>query len=143
MFSWSIEARCPTSAAKEEVWKLWANVATWPQWDHGLDWCRLEGPFAVGTKGTLQPTGSKPFPFVLTHVDPGHGYIDVTQLPLTKLIFTHKLHKLSNVKCEIHHQARCTGLLAPLLYFNLRRALKKGMPQAVAHLAQLAERGGK
>ncbi len=140
MFSWSVEASCTTSAPKENVWKLWSDVETWPMWDHGLEWCRLDGPFSAGTKGALKPKGSPTVSFELTHVEPGHSYSDLSSLPLTKLKFTHTLEKLSRGQYQIRHRASCKGLLAPILFLTLRRDLKKGMPQSVRKLAEIAEK---
>lgn len=141
MFSWSIEANCQTEAAEDEIWKLWTDVSGWPKWDKGLEWCRLDGPFAIGTKGSLKPAGSPALPFELTDVIPGRSYEDLTCLPFTRLTFTHTLIKLPDGKVQIRHQASCKGLLAPILFLTLRRDLKKGMPQSIRKLAEMAEKG--
>lgn len=43
------------SASPESIWAQWSDVTTWPVWDRGVEYVSLEGPFAVGTKGTLKP----------------------------------------------------------------------------------------
>src|ERR1700681_1183054 len=96
MFVWSVEASCETKASKESVWKLWSDVPNWPKWDDGLEWCRLDGPFAVGTKGELKPEGAPKVRFEITDVRQLESYSDVSFLPLTRLIFTHTLEMLPN-----------------------------------------------
>ncbi len=143
MFIWSVEASCETDAERQKIWQLWSDVPNWPKWDDGLEWCRMDGPFAVGTKGELKPKGAPKVSFVMTDVRPLESYSDLSYLPLTHLTFTHTLEQLPNGKLLIRHRAHCKGLLAPLLYLTLRRDLKKGMPQSVQTLAKIAEQGGK
>lgn len=141
MFSWNVEASFVTHAKKEAVWKLWSDVPNWPKWDDGLEWCRIDGPFAVGSKGELKPEGAPKVRFIMTDVRPMESYSDLSFLPLTQLIFTHTMECLPNGKIMIRHRARCKGLLAPLLWLTLRKDLKKGMPRSIQSLARLAETG--
>ena len=65
MFKWSIEASIATSASPKNIWNLWSNVSSWSIWDSdGLEWVKLEGDFAVGTKGTLKPKEAIVFDFI-------------------------------------------------------------------------------
>src|SRR5919204_4360349 len=46
---WSTEHSVETSASRESIWRLWADVAGWPGWNADLARAELEGPFAPGS----------------------------------------------------------------------------------------------
>jgi hypothetical protein len=49
-----------TTAAPDALWRHWSDMATWPQWNEGIDTIDVEGPFAVGTTFTMTPPGQEP-----------------------------------------------------------------------------------
>lgn len=139
MWNWSLEASVETTAKPEAVWKLWTNVEGWPRWDHELEWCRLDGPFKVGNKGKLKPKGWFASDFILTEVMENVGYGDITNVPLTQLIFKHRVVPIGNNRVRITHRVMVKGLLAPLFRLTLGKKLKHGLPKAVKKLADMAE----
>jgi uncharacterized protein YndB with AHSA1/START domain len=46
---WSAEHSIETSASHEAVWRLWADVSGWPQWNADLARAQLEGEFTAGS----------------------------------------------------------------------------------------------
>lgn len=58
---------------------------------------------------------------------------------MTEVIFNHFVIPCNQVEVCIIHRVEVSGLLAPILWMTMRRALKKGMPQAIKRLALLAE----
>lgn len=144
MFIWKTKGTTETTASPENIWALWSDVTQWSTWDHDLDWVKLDGAFAANVKGQLKPKGWKPLDFTITQATKNKSFTDVTTMPLgTRLKFHHWIDDLGNGTYRITHQARVSGLLAPLLWFTLRRNLKKDMPIAVQTLAKRAEQKGK
>ncbi len=89
---WKISATAHTTASAERVWAIYRDVAHWPRWDHGLARCQLNGPFATGTAGNLQPVGGPEFSFTLIHVEEGQSFVDRTPMgPETAIIGHHEL----------------------------------------------------
>src|SRR3569833_2116544 len=71
-----------TSAAPAAaIWPLWADTARWPEGFAGVRSVGLEGPFAVGTAGTMTMDGMPPITFTLTEVTEGRSFTDETRLP--------------------------------------------------------------
>ena len=54
---WTTQASAVTKGSPEDVWRLWADVGTWPKWDDGIEWCRMDGPFREGSRGEMKPKG--------------------------------------------------------------------------------------
>ena len=46
---WTVEHSIVTNAAPAAIHCLFADVATWPEWNKGIEWVTLDGPFAAGT----------------------------------------------------------------------------------------------
>lgn len=81
-----------TSAAPAAaIWPLWAETGRWPEWDAGVRSVVLDGPFAVGSSGTMTMDGMPPIPFTLTEVTEGRSFTDETALPDAHLRFEHEL----------------------------------------------------
>jgi len=93
---WTTSATAQTTASAERVWAIYRDVAHWPRWDHGLARYQLDGPFAAGTAGTLQPVGGPELPFTLIFVEEGQSFVDRTPLgPETAIIGRHELTPLA------------------------------------------------
>jgi hypothetical protein len=45
---WSAEHSVETSASPEAIWRLWADVPGWPEWNADLARAELEGEFQAG-----------------------------------------------------------------------------------------------
>jgi hypothetical protein len=46
---WTAEHSIETSAPPEAVWRLWAEVAGWPNWNADLAQAELDGEFREGS----------------------------------------------------------------------------------------------
>ena len=139
MLFWNVECERVVNASEVHIWNIWKDAERWPKWDRELAFVHLDGEFKKGGTGKLQPKGGPVFSFILEEVIPNYSFTDVTRLPLTSLRFRHKIRKNKRGDTIISHKASAKGLLSPLLYFTLRRKLKKEMPKAMANLADLAE----
>jgi uncharacterized protein YndB with AHSA1/START domain len=135
---WSCEYTTETKASSKAVWRLWTDVSNWKRWDSEVLWSRLEGPFAVGTRGVLKPKHGPQAKFVLSEVQEELRFVDQTKVAGTTLTFIHELQPTPN-GTKMTHRVEITGLLAPVLGATLGRQLKAGLPSAVQNLAQLAE----
>ncbi|NNM44148.1 MAG: hypothetical protein HKM07_07370 [Chlamydiae bacterium] len=142
MFSWEIKTSVESSAKPQSIWKLWSNVHSWPLWDEGLEWCKLEGDFTENTKGVLKPKGWCKTPFLLTRVEPNQGFRDCTKMPWTTIEFEHKIEKKAEGRILVTHRVIVKGLFAPLLRLTMGSDLKKGLPKTVKRLTEFAEKQG-
>ena len=65
---WTTEVSRKTTATKEQIWKLWADVPNWNVWDKEVETSELFGQFQNGTKGILKPTGGPKAKFEITEL---------------------------------------------------------------------------
>lgn len=134
MTTWSTEHAIETTAAPEDVWALWADVPGWPAWDASLAATTLDGPFAVGTTGTLQPAGMDALPFVLLEVDPGRGFVDETGFAGLVLRFRHAVAPVADAGARIVVRVEAEGPGAD----EIGPAVAEDLPESLGALAAAA-----
>jgi hypothetical protein len=84
-----------SGVSSQIVWGLWTDINNWPRWHGDLEYCRLEGPFAVGNHFFLKPKGVRPVKIVLTEIEEGRKFTDCTIFPGAKMFDTHALEETS------------------------------------------------
>jgi len=135
---WTAEHTIVTNTPKELVWNTWANVENWPKWDKGVEWCRLDGEFKVGTTYTLKPVGGPEAKAEIIDCQPFKRFADITRLPLAKMEFA---HELAEEKDGLHVTHRVT-ISGPLGFFFARvigRDTARDLPETIARLISAAE----
>jgi hypothetical protein len=136
---WTFAYEHPTSAAPDALWGLWSDPAGWPAWDEDLEAVTLDGAFAPGSRGTLQPKGMDPFSYIITRVEPGRGYTDETPLDGAVLRFDHDLVDGPDGPV-IRQRVTMEGPAANALFDPFAKAIILDIPAALARLAERAER---
>ena len=133
--SWEHSAE--STAAKEDVWPFYSDVARWADWSPGVEWARLDGPFEIGTKGKSKPPSSPALRFRLTAVDPGTMFASEVRLPGARLFFEHHIEDLER-GARITHRVTLSGPLSFLYLPSVRRTTEQALSHGVDRLAQMA-----
>jgi hypothetical protein len=136
---WQFEHTVITKAKAESIWKLYSDISTWVEWDKGIEFASLEGPFAAGTRGILQPEGQERLAFELTEVEPLHSFSDVTDIPNAgiQIHFTHRLIQVAQ-GTSVTHKVTITGPNADHLGPQIGAGMVEGIPHTVDGLVALA-----
>lgn len=135
MLNYAYEHSVATSASPDAILALWRDPAGWPAWDTSVSEVELDGPFAVGTTGTLHLVGQDPVGFRLTAID-DTGFTDETPIPGGVLRFVHHVEPheggaLVTHRVQIEDAAELAAELGP--------AVTEDVPEAMAGLVALAE----
>lgn len=69
-----------TTASPARVFALWSDPTTWATWDPPVERVVLDGPFRIGTAGTMVMAGGFEVPFELTEVTADERYVDVLRM---------------------------------------------------------------
>jgi uncharacterized protein YndB with AHSA1/START domain len=131
-----------TKATPEQIWALWSDVDNWPDWDLGLEACRLQGPFAVGNRFTLRPRGShEDITAELQVVVPNRRFSDATVLPFGTLQALHEIDTDSG-ETRVTHTiiAEIVEEKAEFFANSIWKNVEHGLKGSVAKLAALAEK---
>lgn len=84
------EARL-SGLAREDVWAVWSDLASYPEWDPREEINRPNGPLAAGTTGVFKQRDRGAGSYVITAVEPGTGWTTQTSLPGGRLVIDHQL----------------------------------------------------
>jgi hypothetical protein len=106
---WTHEEAIETSATPAQVWKLFADVARWKDWNAGIESIQIHGPFEPGTTFTMQPPGQEAIDSILLVVKPDEGFTDETVVDKTRVLVSHKLVPLASGKTRIIYSTEITG----------------------------------
>lgn len=69
--AWQFEHSVQCPAERSFVWAFWTDVANWERIEgEAVEWNRLEGPFAVGTRGGTKAPGQEPRSWAITQLEP-------------------------------------------------------------------------
>ncbi len=75
----------------ESIWHAWTDINNWHVWNPGIEYCKLEQPFAVNSYFTLKPIGTPALKLQLVEVDKNHKFTDCTFLFGAKMFGMHEL----------------------------------------------------
>ncbi len=120
---WEYEYSLETSADRGALWRHWADMAAWPQWNDGIETIDVDGPFAVGTTFTMTPPGDEPIRMQLVEIEPGTAFTD--EMDAGDFV----------VRTE-HRLEPAAGGLTRIVY---RTQITADFPEVVAALAGRAE----
>ena len=129
-----------TLASIPKIWSIYEDLGSWPLWDKDVEYAYIvDSSFKQGTKGVLKPKGGPKVNLVFSEVIPNNSFTTISSLPLTKLIFSHRLEKTKTGKTRITHHIDMKGLLSPLFALLIGLKIKAGLLDAMKNLASLAE----
>ena len=125
-------------AEPDAVWKMWTDVARWPEWDVSKELARLDGPFEPGARGWAKQRGNLGGSFTITSVDAGRGWVSECPLPLGKVIFGHSLEPAGEGRVRVIKRADVEGGFGPLLRLLAPRMRRENAESLAALQRRLA-----
>ncbi len=102
-------------ADPDTVWKVWTDVAGWPEWDVSKEIAQLDGPFEPGARGWAKQRGNLGGSFTITEVDPGRRWVSECPVPLGTVTFEHLLEPVPAQRVRVVKSAHVHGGSGPLL----------------------------
>ena len=131
------EAR--STAAPAAFFRKWEDMASWPEWNSDVEWVRLDGPFATGSRGVLKPKGGPRVKFVIESLVPDREFVDVSLLAGARLTFRHVVEPLSEGGSHVQVTVTMTGPLRWLWLRILGSGLKTSLQPDLDRLVAAAE----
>jgi len=74
---WVVEFSIETDAAPEAIWREWADVTSWPEWNGHIESIELVGPFASGSTIVMTPIGDEPVELRIAEAVEASLFVDV------------------------------------------------------------------
>ena len=79
-----------SSAAPEQYYARWCDVATHPEWAPGMEFIRLDGPLVVGARGVMRTRAGQEAPYIVSDLVPGVVFEDTVVLDGAELVVRHQ-----------------------------------------------------
>ncbi len=127
------------NAHKSSAWAFWTEVANWEKIEGDtVEWIRLNGPFAVGTKGMTKTPGQEPQHWSIVALETEEFATIEIELPGATLHNTMRFKSLTGDMTLITQSMRLSGPNA-LDFSEGMDMLKKSAPAGLAKLAKTIE----
>ena len=133
---WDYEHSVETSAAPEAVWRRWADVATWPEWNADIEEVRLDGPFAVGGVITMTPKGQDPVVLRIVEATSNTSFTDEADFGGTLIRTRHLVERTGGGRTRIAYRTEITGPAADTLGPEIGPAITADFPETIAALVR-------
>ncbi len=138
---WQVSNTKSTTASSKAIWKRWTAVSEWPEEDNSLEWAKIEGDFAVGTKIIMKPKGFPKSSVVITKLIPNKSYVTTGNIPLGKMTIEHTL-VTKNGNTIFTHTISLTGPMRNIFAKFVAQKMADNLPEKMRNIARLAEKNG-
>jgi hypothetical protein len=131
-----VECEATFEAQPAVVWRVWTDVAGWPEWDVSKEIARLDGEFRVGTSGWAKQRGNLGGPFTITLVEPGRRWVSECPLPVGRVIFDHRIEPLGDGRVRVVKAVEVQGGFAPLFRLVFAPRMRRDIAESLAALGR-------
>jgi hypothetical protein len=137
---WWTDKSIETTASAGAIWRLWADVSRWPDWNADIEHIELAGPFATGSKISMTPVGKQPVELRIEKAIEPEVFIDVAELGDVVVRTTHRIEGLDDDRNRVTYRMEITGPAADRLGPELGPQISGDFPQTLAALVDRAQR---
>ena len=106
---WEYEHTIETTATPEAVWRRWADVASWPEWNADIESVSLSGPFEVGGAIVMTPKGDEPVQLRIVAAVENEGFTDEASFADTVIRTVHRISPLGGGRFQLLYRTEITG----------------------------------
>ena len=136
---WATEHRVDTSALPEQVWRLWADVPGWPEWNGDIERIELDGPFVVGGRIVMTPIGQAAIELRIAEALEPSLFVDEADFGEVVIRTTHRVERVGNERSRVTNRLEINGPAADTLGPQLGPAISADFPKTLAALVARAE----
>jgi hypothetical protein len=136
---WANEHSAETSAAPEQIWRLWADVAGWPEWNGDIERIELIGAFAVGGRIMMTPIGAEPIELRIAEAVEPELFVDEAYLGEIVVRTIHRIRRIDSERSRITYRIEITGPGGDTLGPQIGPEISADFPQTLAGLVARAE----
>lgn len=132
---WAVEHSVETSARAQAVWRLWADVERWPEWNAGVERIELRGPFAVGSTILMTPPGDEPVELRIAETVEPERFVDEADGGDFVVRTTHRVEAVGDERSRITYRMEITGPAAETVGPEIGPDISGDFPEVLAALA--------
>jgi uncharacterized protein YndB with AHSA1/START domain len=136
---WAVEHSIETSALPEQVWRLWADVENWPEWNSDIERIELDGSFTAGARIVMTPPGREAIELRIAEAVEPVLFVDEASLDDVVIGTTHRVERVGDERSRVTYRMEISGPAADTLGPQLGPAISADFPQTLAALVARAE----
>jgi Polyketide cyclase / dehydrase and lipid transport len=121
------------------VWRIWTDVARWPEWDASKEIAQMDGEFQAGSSGWVKKHNALGGTFAITEVNPGRSWVSESPLPLGRVIFDHIVEPRPGGQVRVAKGVRVEGGSAGLFRVLAAPRMRRDIEASLAALRQRAQ----
>jgi uncharacterized protein YndB with AHSA1/START domain len=137
---WVAEHSGETTASAERIWRIWADVDSWPEWNGDIERIELEGPFVAGSRIVMTPIGEEPVELRIAEAVEPDLFVDEADLDEIVVRTAHRVERLDDGRSRITYRMEITGPAADELGPQIGPEISGDFPQTLTALVDRAER---
>lgn len=136
---WDYEHSVETGAAQQDIWRLWADVESWGDWNAEIERIEIVGPFAEGATILMTPPGEDAIALQLAEVVPGELFVDEARFDGLLLRTTHRVEKLDGGRVRVTYRMEISGAGADDIGPGIGPGITADWPETMASLVEHAQ----
>jgi hypothetical protein len=133
---WTTEHSSDTTVAPTAIWRSWADVERWPEWNADIERIALTGPFATGSTIAMTPKHQQTVHLRIAEAVEGELFVDETEVDGTLVRTVHRIDRLDEGRVRIVYRLEATGPAAD----QLGPAVSADVAETIASLIKHAGR---
>jgi uncharacterized protein YndB with AHSA1/START domain len=137
---WTNEQSIETAASPEAIWRLWSDVAGWPEWNADIEHIEISGPFAVGSTISMTPVGQDPIELRIAEAVEPELFVDEAKLGDVVVRTIHRVEDLEGDRRRVVYRMEISGSAADSVGPELGPQISGDFPETLSALVQRAER---
>lgn len=134
---WAFEHIIECGVSAEFAWEFWTNVENW-ELDSDVVSVELEGPFAMGAKGTTETKSSGRLEWRVAELRPGRALLEFPA-PGVLARFAYTFEDVGRRRTRITQRVSLSGEKASMYVDTVGRALEAGIPEGMRKLCEAME----
>jgi Polyketide cyclase / dehydrase and lipid transport len=95
---------CPLLGGPEQVWRLWADVEGWPEWNGDIERIELHGSFATGGRIVMTPPGQEAIELRIADAVEPVLFVDEANLDDVVVRTTHRVDRVGNERSRVTYR---------------------------------------
>jgi Polyketide cyclase / dehydrase and lipid transport len=137
---WTTEHMIETTASPEAIWRVWADVPRWGEWNPDIDRIELDGPFAAGSTITMTPRGQEPVELRIAEAVEPERFVDEADLGDVVVRTLHRAERLEGDRVRVLYRMEISGPAADTMGPELGPAVSADFPDVLAAPVDRAQR---
>jgi len=136
----STEHRIETATSPDAIWRLWSEVASWPDWNEGIERIEISGPFEVGSTISMTPIGQDTVELRIAEVSEPDLFVDEAHFGDALVRTVHRIDPVGDGRSKITYRMEITGPAADRIGPQVGAEISSDFPQTLTGLVEHATR---